>query len=219
MFDDLQKLFRDSLAAFRAELGKREPVDEIAELLSSMRRELAATRASLPELDADAERTRMELLRERAELEQCERRGRMAEKIGDAETVAVAAEWATRHRERVRVLEQKEAALIAERELRGREVEEMQRRYRTAEINRFRMVEELMRERARLRRETLDRQTDDAFADFSRMAERISGDEAVDQALRELDEMDRPPPPPPPSAAAPDVEERLRELKRRMGHQ
>jgi hypothetical protein len=214
MFEDLQKLFRESLAAFRAEIGKREPVDEIAELLSSMRRELAAARAELPELEAEMERTRMELLRERSELDQCERRGKMAERIGDAETVAVAAEWATRHRERVHVLEQRQAATAAEQELRTKEVAEMQRRYRTAEINRFRMVEELMRERARLRREELDRQTGTAFDDFSRMEERIHGDRAVEEALRELDSLDQPPPA---AAPAPDLEAQLRELKRRMG--
>jgi hypothetical protein len=213
MFEDLQKLFRESLAAFRAEIGKREPVDEIAELLSSMRRELATARAELPELEAEMERTRMELLRERAELDQCERRGKMAERIGDAETVAVAAEWATRHRERVHVLEQRQAATVAEQELRTKEVAEMQRRYRTAEINRFRMVEELVRERARLRREELDRQTGSAFDDFSRMEERIHDGQAVNDALRELDTSDAPPAP----APAHDVEERLRELKRRMG--
>jgi phage shock protein A len=213
MFEDLQKLFRESLAAFRAEIGKREPVDEIAELLSSMRRELAAARAELPELEAEMERTRMELLRERSELDQCERRGKMAERIGDTETVAVAAEWATRHRERVHVLEQRQAATAAEQELRTKEVAEMQRRYRTAEINRFRMVEELMRERARLRREELDRQTGNAFDDFSRMEERIHDGQAVNDALRELDGSD----PPPAAAPASDVEDRLRELKRRMG--
>jgi phage shock protein A len=213
MFEDLQKLFRESLAAFRAEIGKREPVDEIAELLSSMRRELAAARAELPELEAEMERTRMELLRERSELDQCERRGKLAERIGDAETVAVAAEWATRHRERVHVLEQRQAATAAEQELRTKEVAEMQRRYRTAEVNRFRMVEELMRERARLRREELDRQTDTAFDDFSRMEERIHDGQAIHDALRELDGSD----PPPAAAPAADVEDRLRELKRRMG--
>jgi hypothetical protein len=213
MFEDLQKLFRESLAAFRAEIGKREPVDEIAELLSSMRRELAAARAELPELEAEMERTRMELLRERAELDQCERRGKMAERIGDTETVTVATEWATRHRERVHVLEQRQAATAAEQELRTKEVAEMQRRYRTAEINRFRMVEELVRERARLRREELDRRTGTAFDDFSRMEERIHDGQAVNDALRELDTSDAPPAP----APAHDVEERLRELKRRMG--
>jgi phage shock protein A len=76
------------------------------------------------------------------------------------------------------------------------------------------MVEELMRERARLRREELDRQTGTAFDDFSRMEERIHGDRAVEEALRELDSLDQPPPA---AAPAPDLEAQLRELKRRMG--
>jgi phage shock protein A len=215
MFEDLQKLFRESLAAFRAELGKREPVDEVAELLSSMRRELVAAKANLPELDADTERVRLELARDRAELEQCERRGLLAEKIGDVETVNVARGWAERLRERVRVLEQKYAASIAERELRGREVVEMQTRYRTAETNRFQMVDALVRDRSRQRRDRLGQETGGSFDDFSRMEEKINGAATVDEILRE---MDAPESAPDRAEPALDVEERLRELKRRMGN-
>lgn len=215
MFEDLQKLFRESLAAFRAELGKREPVDEVAELLSSMRRELVAAKASLPELDAASERVRLELARDRAELEQCERRGVLAEKIGDMETVTVAREWALRLRERVTVLEQKHAASIAERELRGREVVEMQTRYQSAESNRFRMVDELVRDRSRQRRARLGQEASGSFDDFSRMEEKINGAATVDEILRELDE---PGSPAQRGGPALDVEERLRELKRRMGN-
>jgi hypothetical protein len=215
MFEDLQKLFRESLAAFRAELGKREPVDEVAELLSSMRRELVAAKANLPELDADTERVRLELARDRVELEQCERRGLLAEKIGDVETVNVAREWAERLRERVRVLEQKHAASIAEREMRGREVVEMQTRYRTAETNRFQMVDALVRDRSRQRRDRLGQETGGSFDDFSRMEEKINGAATVDEILRE---MDAPESAPDRAEPALDVEERLRELKRRMGN-
>ena len=214
MFEDLQKLFRESLAAFRAELGKREPVDEIAELLSSMRRELVAARAELPELEAGIERVRIELQRDRTELEQCERRGLLAEKIGDRETVTVATEWAVRYRERVRVLQQKQAAAIAEHELRRREVDEMKERFRLAETNRFRMVDALTRDRSRQRRDTLHETTGDSFADFSRMEEKISGTVSIDEILREMEATDLSPPTPAPSAG---VEERLRELKRQMG--
>jgi hypothetical protein len=215
MFEDLQKLFRESLAAFRAELGKREPVDEVAELLSSMRRELVAAKANLPELDAESERVRRELERDRAELEKCERRGQLAEKIGDVETVNVAREWSVRLRERVLVLEQKHAASVAERELRGREVVEMQERYKLAETNRFRMVDALVRDRSRQRRESLHQETGGSFDDFSRMEEKINGAATVDEILREMDS-----PEPPAGRAGPalDVEERLRELKRRMGN-
>jgi phage shock protein A len=214
MFDDLQRLFKESLAAFRAELGKHEPVDEIAELLTSMRRELVAARAAIPALEADAERARRELLRDRAELEQCERRGRLAEKIGDAETVAVANEWATRYRERVAVLEKKVVAMEAETELRKREAAEMQKRFQTAEANRFSMVDALTRDRARQRRQANQRETGAAFDDFSRFEERIGGNVSVDDILRELDDSG---PTPPPGPDPVSVEERLRELKRQLG--
>lgn len=211
MFDDLQRLFKDSVAAFRAEVGKREPVDEVAELLSSMRRELTATRALLPELAAEVERARLELLRERSELEQCERRGKMAGRIGDHETVRVAAEFSRRHRERIGMLERKVAAAEEEHALRSREAEDMQRKYRAAEADRFRMVAALMRQRAQERQRAAATETQNSLADFARMEEKISGDAGRTDALGELEDR------PPPTAPGADVDQRLQELKRRMG--
>lgn len=62
-----------------------------------------------------------ELDRERQQLEDAERRGRLAAGISDAETVAVAERFMARHRERIEVLERKVAVqrdelAIAERE-------------------------------------------------------------------------------------------------------
>jgi hypothetical protein len=66
--------------------------------------------------------TERELARERQQLEDAERRGRLAAAVPDAETVAIAERYATRHRERVTVLERKllvqqDELALAEREL------------------------------------------------------------------------------------------------------
>ena len=49
MLNDIRRIFQKSIEAFRQELGTREPEDEIAGLLASMRRELVAARAAIPE--------------------------------------------------------------------------------------------------------------------------------------------------------------------------
>lgn len=148
MLDDLRRVFRESVAAFLTELGKREPEDEVAELLAAMRRELVDARAALPEYEAEATRTEAELRRERELLEQCRRRLGAAERIGDGETARVAAEFAGRHAARCSVLERKLDVAREELALRTREAEEMMRRYREADANRFAMVARLRTARA-----------------------------------------------------------------------
>lgn len=218
MFKDLQRLFQKSVAAFRAELERREPEDQVTELLSAMRRELTAARAAVPELEEEARRARAELARERELLAQCERRGALAERIGDAETARVAREFAERHRERAGVLERRAEAAEAEHALRAREADEMMRRYKEADANRFALLAQLRQ--AKARRDMRARLDGSAgpFADFSRMEEAVEGSSARTDALGSiLDELDDSPPPPPPPTS--DVEERLRELKRRMGRE
>jgi phage shock protein A len=202
MLDDLQRLFRESVAAFRAELNRREPEDQVAELLSAMRRELVAARAALPEYAANVERSRRELAHERAQLEQCERRGRLARDAGDDATVLVAEEFAGRHRARIGVLEQKVAAAEAEHALRGREAEEMKEKYRAADANRLQLVAEIKRGHARERIRTVAADATASFDDFARMEESIGQRAAESDAFAEL-----------------SVEERLREMKRRMGRE
>lgn len=216
MFDEIRKVFRQSIEAFRAELGTRDPEDEVADLLMSMRRELVAARAAIPDYADEVARARAELERERAEVEQCERRAGLAERIGDTETVRIAREFADRHRERAGVLEQKLAASEAELQFRRREADEMANRYREAEANRFALLAQLRRARAGERMRAAASGDQGAFADFRRMEERIADDAAYVDALESLEE--RAPPDSGDRAGAADaVEERLRELKRRMG--
>jgi hypothetical protein len=74
--------------------------------------------------------TERELQIERRRLADAERRGRLAAEVPDAETVLLAERFATRHRERVAVLERKLTVQQDELALAEREVEEMLNQYR-----------------------------------------------------------------------------------------
>jgi hypothetical protein len=62
---------------------------------------------------------------ERRQMEDADRRGRLAAGVADAETVAIAARFAARHRERVVLLERKVAVQRDELGLAERELEEL----------------------------------------------------------------------------------------------
>jgi phage shock protein A len=211
MLTDLKKLFARTWDAFTAEASRREPEDQVAEILSAMRREMVDARATLPLLQENIAAAERELARERTALDDAVRRGGLAQKIGDAETVRVAAEFADRHRRRIAVLEEKVRAARAEHELRGLEVQDMMRRYKEADLNRFALLNEMRRAQSGQRLRQAGAATDD---DFARATDRIESEAAYSDALDELSELD---PAPPPQPSADDVEERLREMKRRMG--
>jgi hypothetical protein len=73
-----------------------------------------------------------ELEAERKLLQDAERRGRLAAAVPDAETVALAEQFAVRHRSRVEVLIRKIAVQHDELVLAQREIEEMSIQYRAA---------------------------------------------------------------------------------------
>lgn len=216
MFDELQRIFRNSMGAFRAELHRREPEDQVVDLLSAMRKEWVAARAELPRLEETLTRTRGELERERELLAQCERRGTLARGIHDEETVRVAEEFAAKHRERISVLERKAEATEAERALLLRDVEQMKERYQHAEANRFSLLSEIRARQRWDRGEHLAGEAALSGDEFDRMAERVADEEALADALAEVADPGPPPPPRPDPAV---VEERLQELKRRMGRE
>jgi phage shock protein A len=213
MLDDLKRLFSQSWNAFLAEAGRRDPEDQVAELLTAMRKEMVQARAHLPLHDKHVQGAEGELQRERKALEDAERRGALAERIGDAETVRVAAEFADRHRRRVAVIEEKLRATRAERELAYHESEDMMRRYKEAETNRFALVAEIRRRGAHARLDSaIGRTPEGAADDLRRAEERLSEATAYAEALDDLGADGAAPPP-----AQPDVEDKLAELKRRMG--
>lgn len=216
MLEDLRRIFRQSLDAFRAEAGRREPEDQIAEILTAMRREMVAVRALAASLEKDLLSTSADVDREQEALASCERRGDMARTIGDAETVRVADEFASRHRDKLRILRQKKEALKGELELRRREAEEMTVRYREADANRFVLLAQLRQAAARQARTAPPPDQSDPFSDFARMEERVRHSSDYLSALEEIEDTPTPPRPDPDGA---QVEDRLRELKRRMGRE
>ena len=216
MLDDLKRLFSRTWSAFLEETARRDPEDQVAGLLSSMRREMVQARAALPLYEKNVQGTAAELERERRALDDTVRRGGMAERISDAETARVAKEFAERHRQRVAVLEEKLRAANAELQLRRAEAEEMMRRYKEADANRFILVAEIRRRGAHAALDAAGRRDpyDPLHDTSSRMEERIASDSAYADALNDLSADAGAPPPPPPR---PSVEAQLAELKRRMG--
>ncbi len=116
----LDRLLRDrggsDPRAYAASL--REALIEARLGITEMRRALAAAEA--------------ELQSERKQLADAERRGRLAAAVPDAETVAVAERFASRHRERILVLERKVVVQRDELALALREVQEMTDQWRSA---------------------------------------------------------------------------------------
>jgi len=117
-------------------------------------------------------RTEREVGLERQRLADAERRGRLAAEIQDQETVAVAARFVTKHRERVAVLERKLVAQREELALALRELDEMHTQLKSADRERPAMAP----------REELDLQDDVLKADMDRAAREAA-------AARQLDEL------------------------------
>jgi phage shock protein A len=221
MLNDLRTVFRKTWESFRTELSRREPEDQVAELLGMMRREMVDARASLPHFEQAIGQVEAEISAERKTLADCHRRRTLAERIGDTETVQIADDFIVRHEERVVVLQQKLIAARAERDLRAREIEQMSRKYKEADANRFALLSQLRSQRAHERmRGALDG-TAGPFSEFDRMTEAVHEQSAYADALEELADLggNSGPTPSGPSAPEQDVEERLRELKRRMGRE
>ncbi len=210
MFRNLHEVFRNSWQAFQTEFERREPEDQVAELLMLMRKELVSARADLPLLLRNVEQTRAELAVERRALDDCRRRREMAERIGDAETVKIATDFELRHLERVRMLENKEKAAQAEHTLRAQEADEMTRRYKEADANRFGLLAELRRSNARERMTSALDENEGPMSDWARMADTIDDQSRYADAVEEMNERGSE------RDSAADIEERLKEMKRRM---
>src|SRR4051812_10453406 len=211
MLDDLKRLFTQAWDAFITEVGRREPEDQVAALLGGMRREMVEVRAQLPLLEEQHRAAQAELAAEQRRLDDTLRRGAQAERIHDAETVRIAKEFEEKHRRRIVVLEDRVRAAHSEWELRRDEAAEMMTRYKEADANRFGLLAELRRQGARARIDGVRGPGSPLGEGFARAEERIEADAAYGQALDALD----PAPPRPPRDEG--VDERLAELKRRMG--
>jgi len=123
MFEELKSAWRQAVDNFWQELQGEAPG---AARLGGMRNEIAEARSDLSRLEDEVRLARERAREEREAAETARRRARMAEDIGDGETVRVAREYADRHEERAAVLERKARALEAERDLWKRDLAEME---------------------------------------------------------------------------------------------
>jgi len=137
-----------------------------------MREAVVDAKVAVAEVQEAVARTEREVGLERQRLADAERRGRLAAEIQDQETVAVAARFATKHRERVAVLERKLVAQREELALAQRELDEMHTQLKSADRDRPAMAP----------REELDLQDDLLKADMDRAAREAA-------AARQLDEL------------------------------
>lgn len=118
MFDHLRQSLDDLLA-------RATKPEERRAILSRMRDTLTTAKLGLDDLRAGLERSRQRLESERDELETVQRRKRLAEGIGDSETVRLAAQYEQLHAERLQVLTRKVAAQEEELAIAEREVAQM----------------------------------------------------------------------------------------------
>jgi hypothetical protein len=126
MFEDWKKAWEQAVANFQRELegsGAGLPAGQRA---TSMRRDLENARSALDRLNGDLVLARRELAAEEEQVQTCERRAAMAERIGDAETARIANEYGRRHGERAAILRRKVDVLHDELAMRQDELKGME---------------------------------------------------------------------------------------------
>ncbi len=100
------------------------PADRRAQA-SALRAAIIEARVAVSTMREALQASERQLIIERQQADDAERRGRLAREIGDLETVAVAEKYAVRHRERLAVVERRIAVQRDELMLAEREVAEM----------------------------------------------------------------------------------------------
>jgi len=214
VFDNLRRAFQQAAENFRTELHRDEVPDTVDELLRHMRGELVDARVYIKRLRDELEQTERSAEAEAREAETCRRRERLALSVPDAETADVARQYAERHEQRRDVLRRKAQALREELNLRVSDAQEMEGKLREAHTRR----EEVISRSGRVGAHESMHATEDLFAELDRMAEKIRDTESYAEAAEKMLDLDRESGAPP-REPAPDVDERLAELKRRMGRE
>ena len=125
MFESLRKSLDDLLS-------RSTPPEERREIVSRMRDTLVQAKVGLQDLRDALEKSRRRLDVERRELETVQRRKKLAEQVGDAETVRIATQYEQMHVERVEVLGRKLEAQESELALAERDVTQMMSELRAA---------------------------------------------------------------------------------------
>jgi len=113
-------------------LAAATPVGDARDVVARMHDAVVEARTSLMEMSDQLSDTERRFDKERQNLEDAERRGKLAGGIGDKETVEVAEEFAAKHRERAAVLTLKIDAQRAELALAEREFAQMREQFKRA---------------------------------------------------------------------------------------
>jgi len=100
VFESLRKSLNDLLA-------RATPPEERREVVSRMRDTLVQAKMGLQDLRDGLAKSRKRLEAEKQEAETVQRRKRLAEQIGDAETVRIATEYEALHTQKIDVLSRK----------------------------------------------------------------------------------------------------------------
>jgi len=214
MFEDLRSAFREAVNNFKDEISREEVPETVDKLLLGMRNEVADAKVRIKELEDQMTRAVHESEKEKKDAATCRRREKMARDINDGETADVAAQYAEKHEERQRLLEQKAVALSDELDYMRKEVEEMFGKVKEAQAKRDALTATAGRAGAR----GSIGAADDLFSEMDRMAEKIGDESARGEAAEAMDpldlhvDMDEPPRRP----VDVDYDARLEELKRRM---
>lgn len=219
MFEKLRRAFGEALDNFKDELDREDIPEAVGQLLSGMKQEVTDAQARVKELESDLEKAGAAIEREEQQLDTCRRREEMATRIGDADTVAVASEYAAKHEQRLEAFRLKAKAFEEELAFRRTEVAEMLVAIRKAQEDKDALAAQAGRTKAR----DSFTASDDLFSELDRMAAKISDDDARSAADQEIDlafgdvpdmdPVDEGPPPEPEMS----VDEKLEALKRAMG--
>ncbi|HEX5634804.1 MAG TPA: hypothetical protein VFX50_16285 [Gemmatimonadales bacterium] len=125
MFESLKARLERLFAEATPAADRREEAASLREALVDMRAAVAGMRDGLAA-------TERELAAQRQALADAERRGALAQAIGDAETAEVAGRFVARHQEHAEVLARKADVQRQELAIAEREMEELAARLRTA---------------------------------------------------------------------------------------
>ena len=133
MFDDLRAHFRKAVKNFNEELNRDEFPEKADDLIDAMKNEVTEATSHINSLELQISKARDQMAEVGHAAETCYRQAEMAQRIGDTETTGVATQYAEKHEEHVRVLNDKIDALNAEILFLEEEVEEMVEKVEKAE--------------------------------------------------------------------------------------
>ncbi|GMR12486.1 MAG: hypothetical protein BMS9Abin29_0675 [Gemmatimonadota bacterium] len=221
MFENLRRAFHEAVDNFKEELDRDHVPEAVDRLLRGMKDETADAQAYVRRLESEIETTLRKVEKEAKSAATCRRRERMAREIADEETATLAEEYAVKHEERHRVLEQKAAVLTEELTGRRAEVQDMLAAIKQAAKNRDTLAASAGRNQARSSLSAAD----ELFDQLDRMETAIEHDDARQRAERDVGDLDFGTSPADDSEfddlgsmdPEAEAEARLEELKRRMG--